>query len=82
VSIFQTAAAARLVFVLGIVNLVFVTSILFTCRCLPTWSVTKPIMKHKWYQRVYKFHCYLWWILIPSVIVHAIFALGLYGVPF
>lgn len=81
-NIFQTAAAAQLVFVLGIVNLTFVALILFTCRCLPTWKPTKGIMKLKWFQRVYKYHCYLWWILIPSVIIHATFALGLYGIPF
>lgn len=74
--------AARVIFILGIVNLVTVLLLLFTCRCLPMWLPTKGLMKHKWYQRVYKNHCYLWWVLIPSVIIHAVLAISLYGVPF
>jgi hypothetical protein len=81
-SIFQSIAAARVVYILGIVNLGMGALVLFTCRCIPTWQLSKNMMKYKWYQRVYKLHCYLWWVLLASVIIHAVFAIIYFGVPF
>ena len=80
--IFQTITAGRIVFILGIVNIVTGLFVFFTCRCVPGWKLTKPLMKHAWYQRIFKWHCVVWWIFWVSVMVHAVFALGYYGRPF
>jgi hypothetical protein len=39
-------------------------------------------MKRHWYQNVFKYHCYVWWIFWASVIVHAILAMRYIGWPF
>jgi hypothetical protein len=83
VNIFHSAFAVKLVFVLGIVNLVSVILILFTCRCLPGLKIfSGKLMQNPFYKQIFKYHCYLWWIFGISVIVHAVFAIGSYGVPF
>lgn len=76
------ATITRLVFIFGITNLVAVLVIFFTCRCIPMWKLTHGIMKQKWYQSFYKFHCYLWWILFGSIVIHIILAFSLVGFPF
>ncbi len=72
----------RIVFVLGIVNLVSVLAILLTCRCIPMWRLTRGINQYGWYKKVYRFHCYVWWLFIPSVVIHAVLAVLLTGIPF
>jgi hypothetical protein len=52
-----------------------------SCRCIPGMGFGRRLMKYPAYQKFFKFHCYLWWIFWPSVIVHAIFAIGLFGIP-
>lgn len=79
---FRTEWSAQLVFVLGIINIVSGLFVFFTCRCLPGWTLTKPLMQHNWYKKIYKWHCAVWWIFWVSVMVHAVFAIGLYAVPF
>jgi hypothetical protein len=71
----------RLIFILGIINLVTGTSIFFSCRCIPGSGLGKRLMKYQGYQRFFKYHCYIWWIFWPSVIVHATLALILFGWP-
>ena len=79
---FSAVVNSRIIFVLGITNLLSGLFVFFTCRCLPGWKLTRPLMQHAWYQRVFKWHCTIWWIFWVSVIVHAIYAIGLYGAPF
>ena len=79
--IFHSIFAARLIFILGIVNLVTGFLILMSCRCIPGMGFGRRLMKYPSYQKFFKFHCYLWWIFWPSVTVHAIFAIGLFGIP-
>lgn len=74
--IFHSTIAARLVFVLGIVNLVTGSLLFFSCRCVP-----KRWMTHRRFKQFFSFHCYLWYIFWPSVVVHAIFAISYFGVP-
>lgn len=81
-SIFTSALGIRLIFILGIVNLVTGALILFSCRCLPTSKIGKSWMQNDTYKRFYKYHCYLWWVFFPSVIIHIIFAIGAFGIPF
>ena len=80
--IFHTITAARIIFILGIVNLVTGTLLFLTCRCIPGWNVTSGLMKLKFYQRLFPYHCYLWWVFWPAVVVHIIFALAFMGFPF
>lgn len=81
-NIFQTVFAARLILILGIVNLVTGFLLLFTCRVVPAFKFTKSLMQHNWYKKFYRFHGYIWLIFWVSVTVHVIFAIGLMGWPF
>jgi hypothetical protein len=79
---FFTAAMAKLIFVLGIINVVTGTILFFSCRCIPGMKITGGLMKFATYKRFYQYHCYLWWILWPSVIIHAVIAFLYFGSPF
>jgi hypothetical protein len=79
--IFQSIFSARLVFILGIVNLVSAVLIFSSCRCIPGLAITGNLMKSAAYRRYYKYHCYIWWIFLPSVVVHTILAFAYFGVP-
>ncbi|MEJ2738352.1 MAG: hypothetical protein P8105_00665 [Dehalococcoidia bacterium] len=79
---FNTAAIAKLIFALGIVNVVTGTLLFLSCRCIPGLKISGDIMKVAAYKRFYKYHCYLWWILWPSVIIHAVIAFLYFGFPF
>ena len=80
---FHSIAAVKLIFVLGIVNLVFGILIFASCRCIPMSPVIgKRLMKYSVYQHFYKLHCYLWPIFLMSVIVHSFVALKFLGNPF
>jgi hypothetical protein len=74
--------ATRILFVLGIINLVTGLLIFFSCRCLPGSKIGKGLMKHPWYQKFIKLHCYIWWIFWASVVIHAILAMIYIGWPF
>ena len=77
-----TPAVAILIFVLGIVNIVTGTVLFLSCRCIPGMTIAGSLMKNPAYLRFYKYHCYLWWILWPSVIIHAVMAFLYFGSPF
>jgi len=78
----NTIIAIRIMFVLGIVNLLTGLSIFFSCRCLPGSRFGKRLMKYNWYQKFFKWHCYIWWIFWISVVIHAILAIIYIGWPF
>ena len=80
--IFQSIGVAKLIFILGIINLVAGALIFFSCRCLPGNRLAGGLMKHSAYKRLFSYHCYIWWVFWPSVIVHAVLALAFFGVPF
>lgn len=80
--IFESLFSARLIFILGIINLVSGVLVVFTCRCIPGLRIASTLMQNVTYKQFYKYHCYIWWIFWISVIVHAIFAIGFMGVPF
>jgi hypothetical protein len=79
---FQSVLAARLIFVLGIINLISGVLVLITCRCIPAFRITGKLMQNRFYSRIYKYHCPIWWVFWVSVIVHSVFAVALYGSPF
>jgi len=74
--------AMRILFILGIINLVAGLLIFFSCRCLPGSRIGKGLMKHPWYQKFFKLHCYIWWIFWVSVVAHAVLAMIYIGWPF
>ena len=78
----STLLATRIIFILGLVNSVTGLSIFFSCRCLPGSSIGKSLMKRPRFQKFYKFHCYLWWIFWPSVVIHATLVFVYLGWPF
>ncbi|MCX8126894.1 MAG: hypothetical protein N3E40_07160 [Dehalococcoidia bacterium] len=73
--------ATRLLIVLGIINFVTGLLIFFSCRCLPGSRLGTRVAKQRAYQRFYKYHCYIWWVFWPSVMLHAILALLIFGWP-
>ena len=81
-SIFQTIIAARVIYILGIINIVSGLLVFFSCRCLPGLRMAHNCMQRKNYQRFYKCHCYFWWVFWISVIIHAVFGLAFLSWPF
>jgi hypothetical protein len=79
---FSVIVEARIVFVTAIINLAFIALILLSCRCMNMWKLTAGLNKQPWYKKVFRWHCYLWYVFLPSLIIHAIFAIRLLGVPF
>jgi hypothetical protein len=72
----------RIVFVTAIINIIAIVLILFSCRCINTWKITSGLNKQPWFKRYFKLHCYLWYVFLPSVVIHAVLALLVLGVPF
>lgn len=71
---------AQLVFILGITNLVSLLLVLFSCRCMLGTFVNK-LWKYEGYRKFYSLHCYFWWLFVISVILHAVLAIVVYGIP-
>ena len=80
-SIFHSLVVARLIFILGIVNLLTGLLVFFSCRCLPGSKLGGWLMKHATYQRYFKYHCHIWKVFWPSVMVHAFLASMFFGIP-
>ncbi len=79
--IFQSVIAARVIVILGIINLVTATLLFLSCRCTGSARIIGKLMKYRAYQRFYKYHCYIWRVFWSSVITHAILAILYLGVP-
>jgi hypothetical protein len=79
---FSAIVEARIVFITAIINLAAIALILLSCRCMNTWKLNSALNKQAWYKKFFKWHCYLWFVLSPSVILHAVLAIRLMGVPF
>ncbi len=72
---------AKIIFSLGIVNLVTVILLLASCRWLPMARLGKNVMKNRYYKSFYKYHSYLWYVLGVSIVIHASLAIAFYGFP-
>lgn len=72
----------RVVFITAIINIITILMILLSCRCINTWKVTSGLMKLPWFKRFFKWHCYVWYVFLPSVVIHIILAFLALGVPF
>jgi hypothetical protein len=68
-SVFASEAVHNVVLATAIINLVAVAVLFFTCRLFP-----RSLVKQDWYQFLYRYHSYIWWVLGPSVLIHAILA--------
>lgn len=78
---FQSILVARLIVILGVVNLITGAAIFFSCRCIPGGKIMGKLMKYPAYQKFYKYHCYIWQVFWPSVLIHAILAIVFFGIP-
>jgi hypothetical protein len=66
---------AIIVFVTAIINIIAVLLVLFTCRFAMSLKMSDRYSHRGWYKALYKFHSYIWWIIIPSLFIHASLAL-------
>lgn len=73
---------AKLVYVLGWVNLLGIAMVFFSCRCLTGQKLFAWLVKLNWYKKFYQRHCWWWYLFFGSVAAHALLALNLYGNPF
>ncbi|MBM2824423.1 MAG: hypothetical protein HW402_87 [Dehalococcoidales bacterium] len=71
----------RLIIILGVINLVTGLMIFLSCRCLAGAKIGKWLMKYQTYRSFYKYHCLLWKIFWPSVMIHAIMVMIFLGWP-
>ena len=65
----------NIILVTALINAITVLLLFFTCRFVPSVKIAKPLMNKKWFKTLYKYHSYIWWILTPSVLIHATMAL-------
>ena len=73
--------APRVIFILGMLNLLTGLLVFFSCRCLPGSKIGAVLMQKPLYKSFYKWHCHIWKVFWPSVIVHTILALVFFGWP-
>jgi len=73
---------AKLVYVLGWLNLLGIALVFFSCRCLTGPKLFAWLVRLEWYKIFYRTHCWWWYLFFGSVAVHAVVALTLYGNPF
>ncbi len=78
---FNTLIATRVIIILGIANLVTGALIFLSCRCLHGSKLGSWLTKYQAYQRFYKYHCYMWRVFWPSVMIHAILVAVFLGWP-
>ncbi len=71
----------KVLYLLGISNLVFLVLVFLTCRCVMGRQLFEFLWKRPWYQKVFNYHCYLWWGFFLSVLAHTLIAFGLFGNP-
>ena len=57
--IFQSIVAARVIFMLGIINLVTGALIAFTCRCAAGSKVTGKLMQYAGFKRLFSYQCHI-----------------------
>ena len=71
----------KLVFILGIVNILSILLVFFSCRCLVGVKFVNKLWQYGWSKRFYSMHCYYWWVFITSVFLHTILAFLIFGNP-
>lgn len=71
----------KLVFILGITNILSILLVFFSCRCLIGIKFVNKMWQYEWYKKFYNKHCYYWWVFIISVLLHTIIAFVIFGNP-
>jgi hypothetical protein len=71
----------KLVYVLGITNIIGLLLILLSCRCTAGRRIVGRLWRYGWYKKFYNKHCYYWWFFIASVLLHTATALLVFGSP-
>jgi hypothetical protein len=74
--------APKIIFILGIFNVLTGLTLYVTCRCIPMGRTGKQLMQKEWFKKFYKYHCVIWKIFWPSVIIHASLAIAIHRIPF
>jgi hypothetical protein len=77
-----TALAFALLKITGLTNLLFFVLIFLSCRCLGNGPLLNRLSQYAWYKNFYRFHCYYWWLLFFSVLLHTLLATYLFGLGF
>lgn len=72
----------KLVFILGIINILSILLVFFSCRCMAGIKLVNKMLQYEWYKKYYSKHCYYWWIFVISVLLHTILAFLIFGNPF
>ena len=82
VEVLQSDLGPKLVYLLGISNLLGLLLVFFSCRCLMGPGLGKLMTRIPNYMKFYSLHCYFWWFFFISVALHAVLAILIYGNPF
>lgn len=72
----------QIMFLSGIFGLMFFVLIFCTCVCLGGKRLVQKLATKSWYQKLRSFHCWFWWGLFVSMLVHIALAFYLFGWPF
>lgn len=78
----QTDLGAKLIYILGIINVISIILIFISCRCLAGANLVHRMMNYAWYRKFHLWHCHYWWIFFVSVILHTLLVFYLFGNPF
>jgi hypothetical protein len=64
----------QLIPILGWLNIIGLSLVLLSCRCLLGINFSSKLYQYGWYKRFYKYHCLYWYLFIGSVLFHTILA--------
>jgi hypothetical protein len=66
----------NIILITAIINIAGVLYIFLTCRFIPVLKFAKPLTNKSWFKSWYKTHSYVWWLLMPSILVHFVIAIA------
>jgi len=58
----------KILYIAGITNILFLLLVFFSCRCIMGPKLAKFFTSKKWFQKLYRWHCWFWWAFFLSVI--------------
>ncbi|HKZ34887.1 MAG TPA: hypothetical protein VJ179_03420 [Patescibacteria group bacterium] len=80
-SVLPSNAFLIIIYLAGITNILSFFLIFLSCRCLIGVEFVKKMMKYPWYNKFYHLHCWYWYILFVSVVIHTVTAFLVFGNP-
>jgi len=78
---FLASYGAKFIWILGIINIISMLLVFFSCRCLMGPKISRVLVQQKWFLAMYKKHCWYWWIFFVSVFLHSVLAFYIFGNP-